>query len=165
MPESTVLERHNELALPSFDEAGQVLVAGIHLFVGLVSTETTAVLHQICRSRLAQGSRVINLEDPLVFVPKGAKEVGNTIVVLRLNSQMANSLAYGLPDVVLFGEIRTEDCVQRAVELARAGQCVLAEMEAVDENSALERMRELAGEDVLRLISSLSRVESCPADM
>lgn len=144
--------------IPSFDELGlpdilkDVCMSkrGLVLFVGATgagkSTTQAAMLDY--RNEHSQG-HILTIEDPIEFVHEHKRSVINQrevgIDTDSFETALKNSLRQA-PDVILLGEVRSEETMDFALSFAETGHLCMATMHANNANQALERIMHLVPE-------------------
>jgi twitching motility protein PilU len=144
--------RHIKTDIPDPDSLGlpdilKTLVMekrGLVLFVGGTGTGKSTSLAALIGYRNANsGGHIITIEDPIEFVHPHKKcivsqrEVG--IDTQTYENALKNTLRQA-PDVILIGEIRSEETMEHAIAFAETGHLCLATLHANNANQALDRI-------------------------
>ncbi|WP_028863498.1 PilT/PilU family type 4a pilus ATPase [Psychromonas aquimarina] len=153
--EPGMVVRRIESQIPSFEELylpeqlKETCMAqrGLILFVGATGTgkSTTQAAMIGYRNQNASG-HIITIEDPIEFVHEHdrsvitQREVG--IDTDSFDLALKNSLRQA-PDVILLGEIRTQETMEFALTFAETGHLCMATLHANNANQALERILHL----------------------
>jgi twitching motility protein PilU len=151
--------RRIETRIPTVDELGlpQVLKVlsmarrGLIIFVGATGAGKSTSLAAMVdfRNRNSSG-HIVTIEDPIEFVHKHAscivtqREVG--IDTKSFEAGLKNAMRQA-PDVILVGEIRTRDTMEKAIAFAETGHLCLATLHSNNANQALERILNFFPED------------------
>lgn len=117
---------------------------GIIIFVGGTGTgKSTSLAAMIGYRNQNSTGHIITIEDPIEFVHKHAgcivtqREVG--IDTDSWENALKNTLRQA-PDVILIGEVRTEETMEHAIAMAETGHLVLCTLHANNANQALDRI-------------------------
>jgi len=118
---------------------------GIIIFVGATGTGKSTSLAAMVghRNRNSHG-HIISVEDPIEFIHQHEgciitqREVG--IDTESFDVALRNTLRQA-PDVILIGEIRTQETMSNAITFAETGHLVLATLHANNANQALDRIQ------------------------
>jgi twitching motility protein PilU len=150
--QTAMVFRHIKTEIPDPDALGlpdilKTLVMekrGLVLFVGGTGTGKTTSLAALIGYRNANsGGHIITIEDPIEFVHPHKKcivsqrEVG--IDTQTYENALKNTLRQA-PDVILIGEIRSEETMEHAIAFAETGHLCLATLHANNANQALDRI-------------------------
>ncbi|GAB3040465.1 PilT/PilU family type 4a pilus ATPase [Acinetobacter apis] len=133
-----------ELRLPEVLKNIIMEKRGIILFVGGTGTGKSTSLASLIghRNKNSRG-HIITIEDPIEFIHQHAgciitqREVG--IDTSSFEIALKNTLRQA-PDVILIGEIRTQEVMEYALAFAETGHLVLATMHANNANQAIDRI-------------------------
>ena len=117
---------------------------GLMILVGATGSGKSSTLAAMVgyRNKNSHG-HIITIEDPIEFVHEHAKsiitqrEVG--IDTESFEGALKNTLRQA-PDVILIGEIRTQDTMSYAINFAETGHLCLATLHANNANQALDRI-------------------------
>lgn len=120
---------------------------GLLLFVGGTGTGKSTSLAALIgyRNRNARG-HILTIEDPIEFVHDHAKslitqrEVG--IDTESFDAALKSSLRQA-PDVILIGEIRSQETMEYALSFAETGHLCIATLHANNANQAIDRIMHL----------------------
>lgn len=150
--ELAIVARNIKTEIPSADSLGlpqvlkQLIMAkrGIILFVGGTgsgkSTSLAALIDH--RNRNSDG-HIITIEDPVEFVHPhhrcivNQREVG--VDTMSYEDALKNTLRQA-PDVILIGEIRSQETMEHALAFAETGHLCLSTLHANNANQALDRI-------------------------
>jgi twitching motility protein PilU len=150
--QTAMVFRHIKTEIPDPDALGlpdilKTLVMekrGLVLFVGGTGTGKSTSLAALIGYRNANsGGHIITIEDPIEFVHPHKKcivsqrEVG--IDTQTYENALKNTLRQA-PDVILIGEIRSEETMEHAIAFAETGHLCLATLHANNANQALDRI-------------------------
>jgi twitching motility protein PilU len=144
--------RNIKIDIPNADDLGlpQILKdkimekRGLILFVGGTgsgkSTSLAALIDH--RNRNASG-HIITIEDPIEFVHQHRKSLVNQrevgVDTLSYEDALRNTLRQA-PDVILIGEIRSQETMEHALAFAETGHLCLSTLHANNANQALDRI-------------------------
>ena len=133
-----------ELGLPPIIKQLAMTKRGIIIFVGGTGTGKSTSLAAVIGYRNQNSSgHIITIEDPIEFVHKHAgcivtqREVG--LDTDSWENALKNTLRQA-PDVILIGEIRTQETMDHAIAMAETGHLVLCTLHANNSNQALDRI-------------------------
>ena len=133
-----------ELGLPPTLKELCMNKRGIIIFVGGTGTGKTTSLASLIDYRNEHGSgHIITVEDPIEFVHehKGCiitqRELG--IDTLSWENALQSTLRQ-TPDVILIGEIRSQESMEHAISFAETGHLVFATLHANNANQAFDRV-------------------------
>lgn len=133
-----------ELRLPPVIKELAMTKRGIIIFVGGTGTgKSTSLAAMIGYRNQNSTGHIITIEDPIEFVHKHAgcivtqREVG--IDTDSWENALKNTLRQA-PDVILIGEVRTEETMEHAIAMAETGHLVLCTLHANNANQALDRI-------------------------
>lgn len=133
-----------ELQLPTVLRELAMTKRGIIIFVGGTGTGKSTSLAAMIgyRNRHSTG-HIMTIEDPIEFVHEhdgcliSQREVGVDTDSFEVG--LKNSLRQA-PDVILVGEIRTREAMERVLAFSETGHTVLTTLHANSANQALERI-------------------------
>ena len=144
--------RKIETKIPSMDELGlppilqelAMTKRGLILFVGGTGSGKSSSLAAMIgyRNKNSTG-HIITIEDPIEFVHEHAgciitqREVG--VDTNSFEAALKNTLRQA-PDVILIGEIRTQETMDHAIAFAETGHLCLATLHANNANQAMDRI-------------------------
>lgn len=140
----TEIPNADALGLPPILKKSIMEKRGLILFVGGTgsgkSTSLAALIdHRNCNS----SGHIITIEDPIEYLHPHKKclvsqrEVG--IDTLSYEDALKNALRQA-PDVILIGEIRTQETMEHAIAFAETGHLCLSTLHANNANQALDRI-------------------------
>lgn len=136
-----------ELGLPPILKELVMSKRGLLLFVGGTGTGKSTSLAALIgyRNKNARG-HILTIEDPIEFVHDHAKslitqrEVG--IDTESFDAALKSSLRQA-PDVILIGEIRSQETMEYALSFAETGHLCIATLHANNANQAIDRIMHL----------------------
>ncbi|MEX2130189.1 MAG: PilT/PilU family type 4a pilus ATPase [Pseudohongiellaceae bacterium] len=150
--ELAIVARNIKTEIPDPDSLGlpqvlkQLIMAkrGIILFVGGTGSGKSTSLAALIdyRNRNSDG-HIITIEDPVEFVHPhhrcivNQREVG--VDTMSYEEALKNTLRQA-PDVILIGEIRSQDTMEHALAFAETGHLCLSTLHANNANQALDRI-------------------------
>lgn len=144
--------RHIESSIPSLDTLGLPKILntlalekrGLILFVGATgSGKSTSLASMMHHRNLNSSGHIITIEDPIEYVHTHQKciitqrEVG--MDTHSYQEALKNTLRQA-PDVILIGEIRTQETMEHAIAFAETGHLCLSTLHANNANQALDRI-------------------------
>lgn len=144
--------RQIQMTVPSLDELGlpqiikrlSLVKRGLVLFVGGTGTGKSTSLAAMVDYRNKQSpGHIITIEDPIEFLHRHQhsivtqREVG--VDTESYEIALKNTLRQA-PDVIMIGEIRTQDTMGYAIAFAETGHLCLATLHANNANQALDRI-------------------------
>lgn len=137
----------NDLGLPSVLTDVIMSKRGLVLFVGGTGTGKSTSLAALLgyRNRNQRG-HILTIEDPIEFVHEHKKsiitqrEVG--IDTESFEAALKSSLRQA-PDVILIGEIRSQETMEYALSFAETGHLCVATLHANNANQAIDRIMHL----------------------
>ena len=140
----TRIPKFEELNLPPVLSEIAMVQRGLVLFVGGTGTGKSTSLAALIGYRNENSfGHIITIEDPIEYV----HEHRNCVVTQREVGVDTDSFESGLvnamrqaPDVILIGEIRTRDTMDKAIIFAETGHLCLATLHANNTYQALERI-------------------------
>ncbi len=143
----TIIPSADELGLPAVLKDIIMSKRGLVLFVGGTGTGKSTSLAALLgyRNQHACG-HILTIEDPIEFVHQHQKslvtqrEVG--IDTESFEAALKSSLRQA-PDVILIGEIRSQDTMEYALSFAETGHLCIATLHANNADQAIERISHL----------------------
>ena len=140
----TNIPKVEDLGLPDIIKSLAMTKRGLILFVGATGTGKSTSLAAMIghRNRNSRG-HIISIEDPIEYIHQHQgciitqREVG--IDTESFEVALRNTLRQA-PDVILIGEVRTPDTMEKAVTFAETGHLCLATLHANNANQALDRI-------------------------
>lgn len=140
----TTIPNMDDLRLPSTLKDLAMTKRGLIIFVGGTGTGKSTSLASMIgfRNKNSRG-HIITIEDPIEFIHQHEgciitqREVG--IDTESFEVALKNTLRQA-PDVILIGEIRTPDVMDKAIAFAETGHLCLATLHANNANQALDRI-------------------------
>jgi twitching motility protein PilU len=147
----TEIPTFEELNLPGTLKEIGMSKRGLVLFVGATGAgkSTTMACMIDYRNRNSSG-HILTIEDPVEYIHKhrgciiNQREVG--IDTESFDTALKNSLRQA-PDVILIGEIRTQETMEFALQFAETGHLCIATLHANNANQALDRIMHLVPEE------------------
>ncbi len=141
----------DELGLPSVLKDVVMSKRGLVLFVGGTGTGKSTSMASLIgyRNRHARG-HILTIEDPVEFVHEHGKsmitqrEVG--LDTESFDAALKSSLRQA-PDVILIGEIRSQEIMEHALSFAETGHLCIATLHANNANQAIDRIMHLVPSD------------------
>ncbi len=143
----TTIPNVEDLGLPPILKEIIMSKRGLVLFVGGTGTGKSTSLAALIgyRNKNARG-HILTIEDPIEFVHDHARslitqrEVG--IDTESFDAALKSSLRQA-PDVILIGEIRSQDTMEYALSFAETGHLCIATLHANNANQAIDRIMHL----------------------
>jgi twitching motility protein PilU len=140
-----------ELGLPPILKDVVMSKRGLLLFVGGTGTGKSTSMASLIgyRNRNSRG-HILTIEDPVEFVHEHAKsmitqrEVG--LDTESFDAALKSSLRQA-PDVILIGEIRSQETMEYALSFAETGHLCIATLHANNANQAIDRIMHLVPAD------------------
>jgi twitching motility protein PilU len=150
--ELAIVARNIKTEIPSVESLGlppilkQLIMQkrGIILFVGGTGSGKSTSLASLIdyRNRNSDG-HIITIEDPVEFVHPHHKSLVNQrevgVDTLSYEDALKNTLRQA-PDVILIGEIRSQETMEHALAFAETGHLCLSTLHANNSNQALDRI-------------------------
>jgi len=140
----TKIPTSEELKLPKVINELAMTKRGIVIFVGATGTgKSTSLAAMIGHRNRNSHGHIICIEDPIEFIHQHAgcivtqREVG--LDTESFEVALKNTLRQA-PDVIMIGEIRSQETMEHAVAFAETGHLVLATLHANNANQALDRI-------------------------
>lgn len=117
---------------------------GLILFVGGTGSGKSTSLAALIDHRNSNSSgHIITIEDPIEFVHQHKKSLVNQrevgVDTLSYEDALKNTLRQA-PDVILIGEIRSQETMEHALAFAETGHLCLSTLHANNANQALDRI-------------------------
>lgn len=147
-----IVARHIVSAIPNFKDLGlpEILTTlmmnknGLILFVGGTgSGKSTSLASLIDYRNTNSDGHIITIEDPVEFVHNHKKSIINQrevgVDTISYEEALKNTLRQA-PDVILIGEIRTQETMEHALAFAETGHLCLSTLHANNANQALDRI-------------------------
>jgi len=143
----TTIPEADDLGLPPILKEVIMSKRGLVLFVGGSGTGKSTSLAALIgyRNKNSRG-HILTIEDPIEFVHQHQKslitqrEVG--IDTESFEAALKSSLRQA-PDVILIGEIRSQDTMEYALSFAETGHLCIATLHANNANQAIDRIMHL----------------------
>lgn len=141
----------DDLGLPSVLKDVVMSKRGLVLFVGGTGTGKSTSMAALIgyRNKNSRG-HILTIEDPVEFVHEHGKsmitqrEVG--IDTESFDAALKSSLRQA-PDVILIGEIRSQEIMEHALSFAETGHLCIATLHANNANQAIDRIMHLVPAD------------------
>jgi twitching motility protein PilU len=150
--ELAIVARNIKTEIPSADSLGLPPVLkelimqkrGIILFVGGTgSGKSTSLAALIDHRNKNSDGHIITIEDPVEFIHPRQKSIVNQrevgVDTLSYEEALKNTLRQA-PDVILIGEIRSQETMEHALAFAETGHLCLSTLHANNANQALDRI-------------------------
>jgi twitching motility protein PilU len=141
----------DQLGLPKIFEDLVKSKRGLILFVGATgSGKSTSLAAMLDHRNEATYGHIITIEDPIEFLHRhkncivNQREVGQDSV--GWDDALKDTLRQA-PDVILMGEIRDRETMERAVVFSETGHLVLATLHANNANQTIDRILNFFPED------------------
>ena len=144
--------RNIKVDIPNADHLGlpQILKdkimekRGLILFVGGTGSGKSTSLAALIDHRNSNASgHIITIEDPIEFIHPHKKSLVNQrevgVDTLSYEDALKNTLRQA-PDVILIGEIRSQETMEHALAFAETGHLCLSTLHANNANQALDRI-------------------------
>ena len=143
----TTIPDADDLGLPSILKEVVMSKRGLVLFVGGTGTGKSTSMAALIgyRNRNSRG-HILTIEDPVEFVHEHGKsmitqrEVG--LDTESFDAALKSSLRQA-PDVILIGEIRSQEIMEHALSFAETGHLCIATLHANNANQAIDRIMHL----------------------
>lgn len=141
----------DDLGLPQILKDVVMSKRGLVLFVGGTGTGKSTSMASLIgyRNRNSHG-HILTIEDPVEFVHEHGKsmitqrEVG--LDTVSFDAALQSSLRQA-PDVILIGEIRSQEIMEHALSFAETGHLCIATLHANNANQAIDRIMHLVPAD------------------
>ena len=147
-----IVARNIKTDIPNFKDLGlpEILTKlmmhknGLVLFVGGTgSGKSTSLASLIDYRNTNSDGHIITIEDPVEFVHQHKKSIVNQrevgVDTISYEEALKNTLRQA-PDVILIGEIRTQETMEHALAFAETGHLCLSTLHANNANQALDRI-------------------------
>jgi len=147
-----IVARHIVSDIPNFKDLGlpEILTTlmmnknGLILFVGGTgSGKSTSLASLIDYRNTNSDGHIITIEDPVEFVHNHKKSIINQrevgVDTISYEEALKNTVRQA-PDVILIGEIRTQETMEHALAFAETGHLCLSTLHANNANQALDRI-------------------------
>jgi twitching motility protein PilU len=144
--------RNIKVEIPNADDLGlppilkEIIMKkrGLILFVGGTGSGKSTSLAALIDHRNANASgHIVTIEDPIEYVHPHKKSIINQrevgVDTDCYEDALENTLRQA-PDVILIGEIRTEETMEHALAFAETGHLCLSTLHANNSNQALDRI-------------------------
>lgn len=144
--------RNIKVEIPSADKLGlpdvlkRVIMEkrGLILFIGGTGSGKSTSLAALIDHRNANSSgHIITIEDPIEYIHPHKKSLVNQrevgVDTLSYEDALKNTLRQA-PDVILIGEIRSQETMEHALAFAETGHLCLSTLHANNSNQALDRI-------------------------
>ncbi|SDK11616.1 twitching motility protein PilU [Ferrimonas sediminum] len=136
-----------ELHLPAIMSEVAMMKRGLVIMVGATGTgKSTSLAAMVGHRNANQAGHILTIEDPIEFVHQHRKsmvtqrEVG--LDTESFEAALKSSLRQA-PDVILIGEIRSQETMEFALAFAETGHLCMATLHANNANQALDRIMHL----------------------
>lgn len=157
----TVIPTTEDLKIPNILNDLVMKKRGIIIFVGATGTgKSTSLAAMIGHRNRNTAGHIISVEDPIEYVHRHDKciitqrEVG--IDTESFEVALRNTLRQA-PDVIMIGEVRTQETMSNAITFAETGHLCLCTLHANNANQALDRILHFFGkEEHNRVLMDLS---------
>ncbi|WP_440874330.1 PilT/PilU family type 4a pilus ATPase [Thalassotalea sp. PLHSN55] len=143
----TEIPNSDDLGLPSVLKDVVMSKRGLVLFVGGTGTGKSTSMASLIGYRNANArGHILTIEDPVEFVHEHGKsmitqrEVG--LDTESFDAALKSSLRQA-PDVILIGEIRSQEIMEHALSFAETGHLCIATLHANNANQAIDRIMHL----------------------
>jgi twitching motility protein PilU len=147
----TEIPQWGDLGLPDILPKLIMQKRGLVLFVGGTgSGKSTSLASLIDYRNTNSAGHIITIEDPVEFVHRhkmsiiNQREVG--VDTLSYEEALKNTLRQA-PDVILIGEIRSQETMEHALAFAETGHLCISTLHANNANQALDRIINFFPED------------------
>ncbi len=134
----------DKLGLPDILKRVIMEKRGLILFVGSTGSGKSTSLAALIDHRNANSSgHIITIEDPIEYIHPHKKSLVNQrevgVDTLSYEDALKNTLRQA-PDVILIGEIRSQETMEHALAFAETGHLCLSTLHANNSNQALDRI-------------------------
>ena len=138
------IPKADDLGLPEVLKNVIMEKRGLILFVGGTgSGKSTSLAALIDHRNSNAAGHIITIEDPIEFIHPHKKSLVNQrevgVDTLTYEDALKNTLRQA-PDVILIGEIRSQDTMEHALAFAETGHLCLSTLHANSANQALDRI-------------------------
>jgi twitching motility protein PilU len=141
---NTIIPNFKELGLPTILPKLIMQKRGLVLFVGGTgSGKSTSLASLIDYRNSHSAGHIITIEDPVEFVHHHKKSIINQREVGVDTDSYEDALENTLrqaPDVILIGEIRSQETMEHALAFAETGHLCVSTLHANNANQALDRI-------------------------
>jgi len=140
----TDIPNFKDLGLPEILTKLMMHKNGLILFVGGTgSGKSTSLASLIDYRNTNSDGHIITIEDPVEFIHPHKKSIVNQrevgVDTFSYEEALKNTLRQA-PDVILIGEIRTQETMEHALAFAETGHLCLSTLHANNANQALDRI-------------------------
>jgi len=140
----TDIPNFKDLGLPEILTKLMMHKNGLILFVGGTgSGKSTSLASLIDYRNTNSDGHIITIEDPVEFIHPHKKSIVNQrevgVDTFSYEEALKNTLRQA-PDVILIGEIRTQETMEHALAFAETGHLCLSTLDANNANQALDRI-------------------------
>jgi twitching motility protein PilU len=140
----TIIPNYKDLGLPEILPKLVMQKRGLVLFVGGTGSGKSTSLAALIDYRNANSAgHIITIEDPVEFVHTHKMSIVNQREVGMdtncYDDALENTLRQA-PDVILIGEIRTQEQMEQAIAFAETGHLCISTLHANNANQALDRI-------------------------
>jgi len=144
--------RYITAELPTLDELGMpeqmkdliMLRRGLILMVGATgSGKSTTLAAMVNHRNMKTSSHIITIEDPIEFLHPNKQSIVNQREVGLDTKSYARALKSAMraaPDVLLIGEVRDQESMQSAIDMAGTGHLVLGTLHSNNAPETLDRI-------------------------
>ena len=134
----------DNLGLPEILKRVIMEKRGLILFIGGTGSGKSTSLAALIDHRNANSSgHIITIEDPIEYIHPHKKSLVNQrevgVDTLTYEDALKNTLRQA-PDVILIGEIRSQETMEHALAFAETGHLCLSTLHANNSNQALDRI-------------------------
>ena len=134
----------DKLGLPPILKKSIMEKRGLILFIGGTGSGKSTSLAALIDYRNANASgHIITIEDPIEYIHPHKKSLVNQrevgIDTMSYEDALKNTLRQA-PDVILIGEIRSQETMEHALAFAETGHLCLSTLHANNSNQALDRI-------------------------
>lgn len=134
----------DKLGLPDVLKRTIMEKRGLILFIGGTGSGKSTSLAALIDHRNANSSgHIITIEDPIEYIHPHKKSLVNQrevgVDTLSYEDALKNTLRQA-PDVILIGEIRSQETMEHALAFAETGHLCLSTLHANNSNQALDRI-------------------------
>jgi twitching motility protein PilU len=138
------MPRIDALGLPQVVSELTLLKRGLILMVGATGSGKSTTLAAMINYRNENSSdHIVTIEDPIEFLHTNKRSIVNQREVgldTKSYSRALRGVVRAAPDVILIGEIRDEEGMEAAINLAGTGHLVLATLHANNCAESLDRI-------------------------
>lgn len=140
----TIIPSIESLGIPTILSDIIMEKSGLVLFVGPTGCgKSTSLASLIDYRNIHSAGHIIMIEDPIEYVHAHKKSIVNQREVgldtVSYQEALKNTLRQA-PDVILIGEIRSQDTMEQAIAFAETGHLCLSTLHANNANQAFERI-------------------------